>query len=139
MSEDNGKPSLSFAERLAKAKQETDAKAKQPAAVSVSSAESKINNKPFVYFHSSIAGFRFIVGPGKKANFKDHFFITDDSDEIAVVRKDFVSKTSGHVRVTEVSEYFYQAARMIQPEILPIPLQQEDQTLQQQEQKLDNS
>jgi len=144
MSESNGKTTLSFSERVARAKLEAEAKAKQPAEASASSAEliesSRIasSDDKTVYFHSSIASFRFLVGPGRKADFKDYFFITNNPVEIETVRRDFVKKLSGHVKVTEVSPYFYQAARMIQPEILPLP-DQKDLTLEQQEQKLDNS
>jgi len=141
MAQENGRTNLSFAERLAKAKREAEDKAKQQAESSVSSAK-PIQKEPsaniHIYFHSSVDTFRFIVAPGHKANFKNHFYVTNDPIEIATIRKDFIGKISGHVRVEEVSEYFYQAARMIQPEILPLPTQ-EELTLEQQEQKLDNT
>jgi len=146
MSQNAGQTILSFKERIAKAKQEAEEKAKQLANPSASSEfsasafdKSEFGSDKTIYFHSSIDAFHFLVCPGKKAFFKDHFFITEDPVEIETVRRDYVSKKSGHVRVTEVTAYAYQAARMIQPEILPLPLQDESLTLTQQEDKLDNS
>lgn len=144
MVQENGKITLSFSERVAKAKQEAEDKAKQQAESSVSSAkfpEPKQSNQlsNIIYFYSSIDSFRFIIAPGRKDNFKNHFYVTDDPVAIETIRKDFVSKISGHVHVTEVSEYFYQASRMIQPDILPLPAQTEELSLAQQEKKLDNS
>lgn len=80
-----------------------------------------VRNDKTVYFHSSHKAFTFLDNKDQKARFEDYFFITHNPDLIEHIRKEFVNKKGGSLKVREVNHFFYEQAHTIQPQFMPLP------------------